>query len=66
MYSAAHYRTDLAKAWKPVRYSTVAFWKTLPKLDPFASFGPCFLMVARFMWLFFQFAFFTGRRLVNL
>lgn len=65
MYSAAQYRSDLARAAKPARKAASVFGKSLLKLDPFKSFGPCFLMVAWSMVLFFQFLFFTGRRLAN-
>jgi hypothetical protein len=65
MYSAAKYRSDLEKACKPVKKASTVFGKSLLKLDPFKTFGPCFLMVAWAMLLLFQTAFFTGRRLIN-
>ena len=65
MYSYARYRSDLKKAWKPVRKSADAFGKKLRTLDPFTYFGPCLALCAWLTLFFFQFAFFTGRRLAN-
>ncbi len=66
MYSATRYRTDLAHAWKPVKKVVAVFWKSLLKLDPFKTFGPCLLMVVRIIWFLTQGAFFIGRRLTNI
>lgn len=65
MYNDARYKKDLSGSWKPVSKASAVFGKSLLKLDPYKMFGLCFLMVARFMWFTFCYAFFTGRKLIN-
>lgn len=65
MYSSQRYHSDLLKAVKPVQKSAAVFGKSLSKLDLFKICMPCLVMVAQLVWFFYQFAFFTGRRLLN-
>lgn len=65
MYNTARYRSDLRKAWKPVKKAARTFGKSPWIRDPFASFEPCLALSLRFILFIWQLAFYSARRLIN-